>query len=454
MKTRNWIVISLTLAVVPLLVPLEGGRGLAPLRKWVMRYHGPGNGDSEAKAMTVDGLGNIYVTGESWGSSTDGDYATIKYGANGKQFWVKRYNGPANGEDFATAIAVDGSGYVYVTGCSFVTSSGAGDDEEPIYDYATVKYGPDGKQLWVNRYNGSGNDNDTAWAIAVDGSGNIYVTGGSVGSGTGADYATIKYNAKGQQLWVNRYNGPANGSDEARAIALDGSGNIYVTGQSWSSGTKDDYTTIKYSANGQQLWVKRYNGPANSWDQANTIAVDGSGNVYVTGRSDGITTLADYATIKYSTNGKKLWARRCNWPDNGYDEARAIAVDASGNVYVTGQSWSSVTEYDYATIKYSANGQQLWENRYNGPYNGFDGAWAIAVDGSGNVYITGESNGSGSVDVDYATIKYNASGKQVWIDRYTGPKNGWDWAWAIAADRWGDVYVTGGSSGDYATIKY
>jgi hypothetical protein len=98
---------------------------------------------------------------------------------------------------------------------------------------------------------------------------------------------------------VRRYNGPGNYEDLAAAIVVDGSGNVYVTGWSAGSGTDDDYATIKYGPDGNELWVRRYDGPTNSGDGASAISVDGSGNVYVTGRSIGSGTEHDYATIKY-----------------------------------------------------------------------------------------------------------------------------------------------------------
>jgi hypothetical protein len=417
--------------------------------EWVATYNGPGNSGDWANAMALDGSGNVYVTGYSIGSGTGRDYATIKYDTNGNQLWAARYNGSGNDKDMSSAIAVDASGNIYVTGQSY------GSGTYP--DYATIKYDTNGNQLWVARYNGPGNSGDYAEAIAVDTSGNVYVTGWSVGSGTHIDYATVKYDANtGEQLWVARYNGPANDWDDAYAIAVDGSGNVYVTGLSVGSGTSYDYATVKYDTNGNQLWVARYNGPGNSDDYAEAIAVDGSGNVYVTGRSDGS---PDYATIKYDTNGNQLWVARYNGPASNIDFAYAIAVDGSGNVYVTGKSIGIGTDGDYATIKYDTSGNELWVARYNGPGDySSDLAQAIAVDGSGNVYVTGYSIGSGT-SYDYATVKYDTNGNQLWVARYNGPGNSDDHAEAIAVDTSGNAYVTGGSWGsgsrsDYATIKY
>src|SRR3990172_2375144 len=289
--------------------------------------------------------------------------------------WVRRYNGPGNAGDNASALAVDGSGNVYVTGRS--VGSGTG------YDYATIKYSPSGDTVWVRRYNGPGNVSDEATALAVDGSGNLYVTGGSQ-SNTGVDYTTIKYSPAGDTLWVRRYSGPGIGYDVALALAVDDSGNLYVTGRSVGSGTFEDYATIKYSPAGDTLWVRRYNGPGNNTDLARALAVDGSGNLYVTGWSVGSGTGDDYATIKYSPAGDTVWVRRYNGPGNSGDLASALAVDGSGNLYVTGESG-----FDYATIKYSPAGDTLWVRRYNGPENFGDEARALAVDGSGNVYVTG-----------------------------------------------------------------
>ncbi|MDQ3018975.1 MAG: SBBP repeat-containing protein [Bacteroidota bacterium] len=424
--------------------------------QWVARYNGPSIGYSTGgpSSVAVDGSGNVYVTGRR-GVYPNYDYATIKYNSSGVQQWVQVYNGVSGGNynNEAFSIAVDDSGNVYVTGQS--AEIGFYNN----YDYATIKYNTSGIQQWVRIYNGPGNDGDVALSLAVDGSGNVYVTGYSWGGSlTSSDYATIKYNSSGVQQWVHRYNGPAgagNNSDFAWSLTVDGSGNVYVTGKSDGNGTGSDYATIKYNSSGVQQWVQRYNGPANGYDAATarSLAVDSSGNVYVTGESTGIGTALDYATIKYNSFGVQQWVQRYSGLGSGYDRAYSIVADVSGNVIVTGESAGSGGISDYATIKYNSNGDSLWIRRYNGPGNNYDVAGSLAVDGSGNVYVTGSSDGSGT-GRDYATIKYNSSGVQQWIQRYNEYANGNDGASSLAVDGSGNVYVTGFSISDYATIKY
>ncbi len=227
-------------------------------------------------------------------------YCTILY-AQVDTAWVRRYDAPAHAHEYARAIAVDGAGNVYVTGNS------ANNENWPYdYDYLTIKYNPDGDTVWVRTYAGPGdpeNNDDYALAIAVDDAGNAYVTGHSPGSGTYDDVVTIKYYPNGDTAWVRRYNGPGNDVDAARAIAVDDMGNVYVTGSSYSAAVSDDYLTIKYDSDGNIVWLITYNGPpGDGGDYSNALALDTAGNIYVTGRSFGgwpPLGLDDYLTIKY-----------------------------------------------------------------------------------------------------------------------------------------------------------
>ena len=430
---------------------VAAARAQTVVEAWVQRYNGPGDYNDNAARLVVDGIGNVIVTGTSVGTNSLTYYTTIKYSNMGLPLWSNRYDGPGRSE--ATAIAVDTNGNVFVTGYS--SAAGLLNDD----DFVTIKYSGLGEPLWTNRYNGPGNGYAYARAIAVDKSGNVFVTGSDTGDSQ-TDYATIKYSSAGVPLWTNRYNGPRNDADYPTAIVVDNSDDVVVTGSSPSPDGWVDYGTIKYSQAGIPLWTNRYNGPGNDWDQANAVAVDGDGSVFVTGVSHGSGTFEDYATIKYSSAGVPLWTNRYNGPGNlgaDLDAAQAIAIDDFGNVFVTGYS-GTFGSFDYVTIKYSSTGVPLWTNRYEGPANGADEANSIAVDSRGNVFVTGNSRGNESRD-DYATIVYSNEGVPLWTNRYNGPGNYNDKATAIAADRGGNVFVTGysegeGSYNDYATIKY
>lgn len=359
---------------------------------WVQRYNGPADNWDAARDLALDASGNVYVTGESY-SSDFFDYVTIKYSPSGTQEWVARYNGQEGSDDQPAALSVDASGNVYVTG----QSSGSG----TFYDYATVKYSPTGTQEWVARYNGPGNTKDSASALGVDGSGNVYVTGDSgEGSENLSDYVTVKYDPSGVQQWVARYSSLY---DYATDLAVDTSGNVWVTGYSYGSGTGYDYATVRYSTNGVRRWVARYHGGLSD-DLAYALAVDGSGNAYVTGEAIIPGGDTDYGTVKYNARGRQQWVALYDGPGSAVDRGNAIAVDASGNVYVTGESEGSGTLTDYATVKYNSSGNPEWVARFDGPREAWDLASAIAVDGSGNVYVTGRTNRvGGSV---WTTIKY------------------------------------------------
>src|SRR5262245_31977880 len=439
------------LMLLPACAHAQGG---VPL--WTNRYDGLANIYDQATAIAVDSGGNVFVTGGSYNNPTNRDYATIKYSNSGVPLWTNRYNGPANSIDHATAIAVDSGGNVFVTGFSWNGSS-------TNSDYATVAYSSAGLPLWTNRYDGAANNsNDRARAIAVDSSGNVIVTGYSItnaANGDYGDYATIAYSNSGVPLWTNRYNGPGNAGDVANAIAVDPDGNVFVTGFSRSSRDQftDDYAAVAYSRTGDLLWINRYNRPGNSSDIAYAIALDSDGNVFVTGSSLSNATNADYTTIKYSNSGVPLWTNRYDGPGSGSDLASAIAVDSSGKVFVTGFSakYPRIADFGYVTIGYSNSGVPLWTNRYDGPTNGTDEATAIAVDSSGNVIVTGATAPSNN---GYVTIAYSNPGVPLWTNQYNGGPYLHDVALAIVADRSGNVFVTGYSAGtnseDYATIKY
>jgi hypothetical protein len=325
--------------------------------------------------VAVDVSGNVFVNGEG---------GIIKYNSSGIQQWQV--------PGYGTAFAVDPSGNIYTMGQfdrTFYTIN------------AIVKYNSAGVEQWAD----STQPFYRASALAVDASGNVYVTGWIWGGapGTSYDYLTVKWNSNGVRQWISRYTTQGYADDKPDAIVVDGSGNVYVTGYI----SNNVYGTVKYDSVGGQKWVASYS--SGGYDFAIALAVDASGNVYVTGNSGPIGN-SDYATVKYNASGVQQWVARYDGPGKSYDDASAIALDAAGNIYVTGSSADSNGFTDFATIKYNPSGSQQWIARYNGPEGYGDATAGIAVDGAGNVYVTGTSGGSSSI---YTTIKYSQSGTPV-----------------------------------------
>jgi uncharacterized delta-60 repeat protein len=421
--------------------------------QWLACYEGTAHGANGPNALAVDNENNVCVAGSVAGTPYGSDYLTIKYNPDGKEEWEARYDVPDNSfdeSDQANALCIDDEGNIYVTGKSYSPEWGD--------DYATIKYDPSGNVQWVARYTAPNPyRGDIAAGIVVDNVGSVYVTGVSNDQITGNDCVTVKYNSTGEEQWVQRYTEKA-GRDYAQALAVDDRGNLYVTGKSTGYQTNTDFATVKYSADGVEEWVARYNGTANMADEPKAIAVDDAGNVYVTGNSQDSTYHCQFTTIKYNNAGDQQWLAQHQNVNDCNEDVRALVVDEQGNVYVTGSMFSEASYDDFATIKYNSDGITQWIARYAGPGTGRDCPSALAVDRLGNVYVTGVSPGVGSWN-NYTTIKYNSSGKDEWVRRYSGIDGSHNSATALAVDDAGNIFVTGLSDTSeigrcYTTIKY
>jgi hypothetical protein len=429
------------------------------IQEWVVRYANANDfNPDEPSAIAVDNSGYVYVTGKGReNSGADYDYVTLKYDSKGILVRKMVFEGLTDmmfpTSDFPRDIEVDGFGNVYVTG-----DSGN--------DYLTIKYDPNGTELWTSRYDYQFGSIERVVALALDGIGNVYVTGKSEGTSTSDyDYATVKYDPNGIELWVARYDNGMNGNDMPTSIAVDDSGNVYVTGSSSSSGNGYDWLTVMYDTDGNEEWVWRFDSPQHHDDYANDIAVDDDGRVYVTGSIyiEATGEQEDFYTVAcYGPCAVSLWSDLYDGTGSGEDVAGSIALKTLGGsryTYITGRSFNEYGNYDYVTIKMDGVGNQLWLSKYSGPgvYN--EPQAGIAVDDSGNVYVSGRSTDPNTFGYDFATVRYDTDGQQVWAARYDGPANGADEAIDMTIDQWGNIYVTGRSEGigtgmDWATIKY
>ncbi len=440
------------------------------------------------RSIRIDGQGNVYLAGGS------GNMYTKKYDTDGNQLWMAIYDGPIGRFDEAYSLAVDDMGNAYITGRSMGWDSAEG------YDYATVKYDPDGNEEWVARYNGPDDDTDYPLCVGVDAAGNVYVTGNTDGWPSGP-LTTIKYDSSGQELWVANYME----GGEGRRLAVDAGGNVYVMGASeervfliikydpegnelwvdertignraWPRGIEvdpaghpvvtgwvedtaysgpGDYITLKLDDEGNSLWSVRYGSDRPGNTTVRDMVVDHEGSVIVggsieeSGHSD-----TDSLIAKYSPYGDLLWTARHESLANGQDKVEALTVDIENNIIVAGYSDPEDSGEKGVTIKYDPSGNALWVTPAYGPGEGFDRPVSVDTDASGNVYVAGNAVVEESV-YDLVLAKYDPEGNELWLVRFDGTGGGEcsDFVEDLALDAAGNAYLTGTSCDDLATLKY
>ncbi len=390
---------------------------------WVRIYNGTFSGGSDvAKSIIVDDKENIYVTGASQNSSSTFECVTIKYNKFGDILWLKEYYRIGNFIGFD--IQGDDSGNVFVaTG-------------------ALLKYDKN-SNLILDIY-----DTAAYYKILIDSQGNIYGGGVSL-----EQKLTVgKYNNNGERIWRKKYSFPGSaGVDRFGGFTMDRSGNIIITGRSKSNTTFYDFATIKYSNNGDLIWSRRYNGPSSySFDDAEGVTADTFGNVYVTGTSMDSLNNYNFVTIKYDSLGNEIWLKRI--PANQFiaDIGYNIKTDSSQNVFIAGRLSGKTS-----IIKLDRNGNVLWYRVYPEGRSATDNYPVIVLDSIYNVYTTAISTATGAAD--YAAIKYDSSGNQIYSVIYNNSNTGFEYAYDLALGKNGDLYLTGEFSANgrcYGTVKY
>ncbi len=470
--------------------------------------------DDRAESIAVNADGSFAVTGRSDANATailNWNYYTVKYDISGNQLWTASYNGTANNDDIALKVTLNADGNVAVTGISDGNSGLA-----VINNIVTILYDANGSAAWTKTYAGSGNSNAASdvcfdpdgivWvagnvadntsqsdavalfidgvgnqsaslytgfgdntenirAITKDAAGNIYVAGYSVGLNTDRNLCTIKLNASGDTLWSRNISGSMYGSDDdAFALAVDNANNVIVSGYIKNSGTGSDIAIIKYNSTGVQQWLTTYDGVVHESDRSYDMVLDGSGNIYITGKTDidaSIIANDECFTAKYNSSGVLVWSSTYTGGTTGTERGKLVAVSALGNVYSCGRKHNG-TDEDIVLIKYNSNGQQQWAVTYNGG-NGNDDPNDMELDDLENIYICGtKENGLNTLNTDYITLKYNTAGELQWQQTYNGAGSGADVAEAITLDNAANVIVTGYAdsdagttvNNDIVTIKY
>mgnify|MGYP001437111091 FL=1 len=335
----------------------------------------------------------------------------------------------------------------------------------------------------------SGLDTDAA-GVAIDSSDNIYITGTSQGtnlfgknatSGTTDDIFVAKLNPSGVVQWV--YTAGGTGRDRGRKIALDSSGNIYVTGYYWStvdfgggnvtSNGNWDAFLLKLDSSGTFQWVKSY-GSNSGNDLGRDVAIDSNDNIYMLGTyrgtvdfgaGDVVATDADIFLIKFNSSGVFQWVYTAG--GTGFDDSRALALDSNDNPYITG-SYSNTVNFgggnitaantnDLFILKLNSSG--TYQDIYTSNIDTTTKGKGLFVDSSGNIYATGTFQntvnfGGGNITssgMDIYLLKLNSSFAFQWVKRFASGNgaSGQALGLAVTVDDDGNVYSGGQIGGSY-----
>ncbi|WP_307040735.1 S8 family serine peptidase [Agromyces ramosus] len=380
---------------------------------WSATYDGPLQGGDELNGFGLSPDGStVFVAGSSGGDGTQSDFVTIAYDSvTGKQLWLQRFDEKGEG-DFLGGLTVSPDGdLVFITGMA---------TRELSTDFATIAYdAATGEQEWISYFDGPGKETEDPRDIAVSPDGStVVVTGQSAGpEGSGlTNFGTVAYAAgTGAELWSAQHDGPAHGIDIPTTVTVAETGTVFVSGS--SGGESNDWATIAYDGtSGAELWTSRYDGSGAATDTPRTAVVSPDGaTLVVTGNSDGVSTDADYATVAYDpVTGEQLWLARHSGAANSLDISQAVTVTPdSSHVIITGFVDNGDSRRDYETIAYSmATGEEVWSADYDAG-SGTDAATAITSDvtaeGVLRVFVSGQSSvleGFFESDSDMTTLSY------------------------------------------------
>ncbi|MBI5657034.1 MAG: SBBP repeat-containing protein, partial [Geobacter sp.] len=423
---------------------------------WTYTYNGGDNGDDYVTSITAGPDNGPVATGYSYSTAGQFDYYTVKINrSTGGVTWGARYNGDQDDMDVARTIAADSNNDILVSGYSYLYGGGAGNTND-IY---SIRYPSTGSpEDWADQYNGPGGDDDRSSVVDVtsDGNDDYVVVGYGKNASWNDDIYVIKYLNNGTRSWAaTPYDGGSN--DYPSAVAFDSSGNIFLTGYT-KVGLYYNYFTRKYNGStGAVIWTDVFNGAGTGDDFSRSLAVDSSGNVYVTGSSVTASGNEDFYTIKYNgATGARTWERSYNGAANGVDEAISVKVDpVNGQAVVAGTALTSSGNNDFHVIRYDTDGNVLWQRTVDRPSSN-DFVAAAAMDRSGNIHIAGYTDGGSNTDV--LSVWYNAEGVFSGGMTYNGAANGNDEASSITVNNMGEAFIGGhtinaSGNSDYIVLK-
>lgn len=363
-------------------------------------------GTDQGTDVVVDGNGDVVVCGYGF-NGINYDIITIKYnGDTGAVIWQSTFNGAASGHDLPSAITVDNLNNVYVGGYS---QNASGNDDLLIIKFGTAGPNPDGSPLWTVMLDASSGELDRLTDLTA-GLNGIAATGHTRNGTPNFDYLTVKYGFDGTLIWQKKLDS-GSGDDLGKKVAMDAVGNVIVTGIYWN-GANNDIRTVKYlSANGTVDWTNTYNGPYA--DEPKDITVDAAGDAYLTGVTYTATGFNDIYTARITgsgaSKGQTAWQNIYNSTSDNTDIGISIVVDEVGDVYVSGYTHKNLSgDDDFKIIKYKrGDGTILWQSSFNGAADKDDKAIVIGLSSAGDLFVGGWSDTwtASANDYDFYGVK-------------------------------------------------
>jgi len=357
--------------------------------------------------------------------------------------WSRVHDAPPSQSDTLLDMAVDPTGRVCVTGRSYNTTSGF-PPPPPTSDIETVTYDAAGTQAWRARYHSPLNGDDTGYAIAFAPNGDVLVAGQS-GGYVSSTYVTmqtvVRYDSSGNELWANQY-GVAAGPNIGRALLVAANGDVFVGGNDGGGNASGNMCVRKLDASGNVLWTATFDGAAGAYDYVYALAQAGNGDIVAVGSTTTAATTTDFALMRVDASGSVLWTREVDGGTNQNDTAFSVAIDAAGNAYAAGQMTTGANGLDQAIRAYDPAGNLLWSSVRDGSAHGADVFRKVAVDRFGRAIAMGglTQTGAGS---DFSVVAYAVGGGVAWARAWGGAANLDDLARGLAIDATGNVYVSG-----------
>ncbi|MFX1277442.1 MAG: SBBP repeat-containing protein, partial [Promethearchaeota archaeon] len=309
---------------------------------------------------------------------------------------------------------------------------------DDIIDSKFIKIAATSPVLWNNTWGGSENEN--AEGIVLDSSGNAYITGktASFGAAGSADVYLAEFNSNGGFERYFLWGGDAYEGGEA--IALDSSGNVYVTGFTYSFEAEgSDIFLVKFHPIYGVEWYYTWGGSED--DVGIAITLDSLGNAYVAGLTSSFGEgNDDVCLVKFNPIGHVEWYY--TWGGGGFDRGFAITLDSSGNAYITGETNSfGAGGYDIFLVKFNSTGGVEGNCTWGGIEN--EAGVSISLDSSGKVYVAGRTESFGAGSKDMCLVKFNSIDGVEWNSTWGGLEN--DEGFALTLDSSKNAYVTGGT---------